>query len=243
MGMKKLMQKIQGLFHHLAIAGVVWQPRSEYKKVWNRLSPTERLAKVFVAGYSDEDQFHRAAEETKNYILEHTALKPDDAVLEIGCGVGRVGAALAPLCKKWIGCDVSGNMLKYARRRLAPFQNVELVEVSGYDLGPIGSESVDVVYATVVFMHLDEWDRYAYVKEAHRVLRPGGRVLIDNVNLCSDEGWAFFEQHRRFAPKRRPANISKTSTPQELETYLRRAGFRDIRVMLNRLWVCAAATK
>jgi hypothetical protein len=78
-------------------------------------------------------------------------------------------------------------------------------------------------------MHLDEWDRYNYVLEAARILRPGGRVFIDNFSICSDEGWAVFETHRTlFPPGARPPHISKSSTPQELETYLRRAGFTDV---------------
>jgi hypothetical protein len=68
-------------------------------------------------------------------------------------------------------------------------------------------------------------DRYSYVAEGMRVLRPGGRIYMDNFNLCSDEGWALFEQHRAIAPEDRPPHVSMSSTPQELETYLRRAGF------------------
>jgi hypothetical protein len=78
-------------------------------------------------------------------------------------------------------------------------------------------------------MHLEEWDRFNYVLEAYRVLRPGGRVFIDNVNLCSDEGWRVFEIHRQLPPQTRPPHITKHSTPQELTTFLQRAGFHDIR--------------
>ena len=42
---------------------------------------------------------------------------------------------------------------------------------------PIADSSIDVVYSTVVFMHLESWDRYAYVKEARRVLPPGRQAL------------------------------------------------------------------
>jgi len=83
-----------------------------------------------------------------------------DVVLEIGCGIGRVGRELAPQCRKWIGCDVSARMLNLAADRLREFPNVELVETSGYDLKPISDVSVDLVYCTAVFMHLEQWDRY-----------------------------------------------------------------------------------
>ena len=164
-------------------------------------------------------------------------INPDDEMLEIGCGVGRMGMVLAPICKKWIGCDVSKNMLNHAANRLENCKNIQLVELSGFDLIPISNSSVDLVYCTVVFMHLDEWDRYNYVLEVYRVLRPGGRIYIDNFNLCSDEGWAVFEQHRAIPPSQRPSHISRSSTPQEIETYLRRAGFKSISIEERNTWV------
>jgi ubiquinone/menaquinone biosynthesis C-methylase UbiE len=93
-------------------------------------------------------------------------------VLEIGAGVGRVGMVLAPICKGWIGVDMSENMLRHIERRLAGLTNVRTVATNGFDLSGIASESVDVVYSTVVFMHLDEWDRYGYIKEGcFRILK------------------------------------------------------------------------
>ena len=89
--------------------------------------------------------------------------------------------------------------------------------------------SIDLVYCTIVFMHLDEWDRFNYIREAFRVLRPGGRILIDNIDLQSSQGWAIFTNLlETFEPGQRPAQISQTSTRRELETYLQRAGFDSI---------------
>jgi SAM-dependent methyltransferase len=203
-------------------------PRSAYKAVWNQLSDTESRAKMHVVGSEREEDFSATAEETLAALMSTVGVRPDDTILEIGCGVGRVGSVLAPRCREWIGCDVSSNMIAHTRARLQQFPNVRAVEISGYDLQPIADQSVDLVYCTIVFMHLDEWDRYNYVLEALRVLRPGGRIVIDNFSICSDAGWEVFEIHRRFPPAERPSHISKSSTPQELETYLRRAGFADV---------------
>jgi ubiquinone/menaquinone biosynthesis C-methylase UbiE len=59
------------------------------------------------------------------------------------------------------------------------------VEISGYNLSGVADASVDVVYCTVVFMHLESWDRYNYILEAFRALRPGGRIYVDNSNLSA----------------------------------------------------------
>jgi SAM-dependent methyltransferase len=130
-------------------------------------------------------------------------------------------------------------MLRFAAERLRDLPNIELREISGYHLQGVADGSCDVVYCMVVFMHLETWDRYNYVLEAARVLRPGGRLYIDNVNLCSEEGWAVFEAHRRFPPDARPPHITECSTPQELETYLKRAGFAETQVRTEGLFVRA----
>ena len=207
------------------------QLRGDYKSVWSALSGTKEEAYMFVSGYTDEEKFLADAEDTLDILRETIGIRPGETFLEIGCGVGRVGRVLSPFVREWIGCDVSANMLRLAQRRLLGLANIRLQEISGYDLQPIPDNSVDAVYTTVVFMHLEEWDRYGYVLEALRVLKPGGRFYCDNVDLASKEGWKVFEQSRtRFPASARPAQISKCSTQPELETFLNRAGFADVRV-------------
>ena len=82
-------------------------------------------------------------------------LKPKK-VLEIGCGVGRLGFSIADHCKEWIGCDISGNMLKHAKKRLTEKRNVKFLELDENNLSSVPDKSVDVVYCSVVFMHLEE---------------------------------------------------------------------------------------
>ena len=171
--------------------------RSNYKEVWTTLSATEAAAKMHVGGSEDEEELARSGIGTTNFLLENVGVDSSDVVLEIGSGIGRVGKQLAPRCRRWIGCDVSPNMLKIAAERLREFSNVELVEISGHDLKPIADHSIDLVYCTVVFMHLEQWDRYNYVEEAFRVLRAGGKLYVDNANLCSEKGWEIFQRHRQ----------------------------------------------
>jgi len=217
--------------------------RSDYKKVWSALSTTEDQAKLHVIGVTDEAALQATGEETLRFLQESVGIGKEDVVLEIGCGVGRVGKVVAPLCRKWIGCDVASNMLSLTAQRLKELSNVELVEISGYDLSGVVDASVDVVYCTVVFMHLESWDRYSYILEAFRVLRPGGRIYVDNINLCSDGGWKVFETHRAFSPSDRPPHMTQNSTPQEIETYLKRAGFDEVRMRTDDDWIRALGSK
>ncbi len=204
--------------------------RSSYKQVWNLQAQDLDTAKLAVAGHTDEATFDETARDTIISLRQTIGLSPYDVILEIGCGVGRVGKLLAPQCIHWIGTDISGVMLGHARERLRDLPNVTLIELSGVGLREILSESLDVVYCTIVFMHLYEWDRYTYVTEAFRTLRPGGRCFVDNLNLASDTGWGVFEAGRAYPLERRPAHLSMCSTREELETYLKRAGFTEIQI-------------
>lgn len=214
-----------------------------YREIWEQLAATEESALLHVAGYTDEARISYEAGRTLDMLRGTIGIRPGDEILEIGCGVGRVGQVLAPLVKRWIGCDVSENMLRFAAQRLAALPNVQLVPISGNDLHPIPDASVDAVYCTVVFMHLDEWDRFAYVREAYRVLRPGGRFHCDNANLDSDEGWEVFLASSKFPPGHRPLHLSRCSTLTELEVYLRRAGFGTVQTGVGGVWAKAWGVK
>ncbi|MBA3960894.1 MAG: class I SAM-dependent methyltransferase [Chthoniobacterales bacterium] len=220
------LEKLQARLDSLARAPVLG--RSEYKAVWTELSKSADSAKWHIGGVDEEAWFETTGIATREALASSVGIRAEDTILEIGCGVGRVGKQLAPLCHKWIGCDVSPHMLELAAQRLKSFSNVELYEVGGFHLHPVPETSVDVVYSTVVFMHLEEWDRYNYILEAKRVLRPGGRLYVDNVSLCSDLGWEVFELHRQIPADQRPPHITKHSTESELRTYLERAGFSGI---------------
>ena len=116
--------------------------RSEYKKVWSALSTTEDQAKLHVIGVTDEAALQSAGEETLRFLQDTVGIGKEDVVLEIGSGIGRVGKVVAPLCGKWIGCDVASNMLSLTAERLKDLSNVELVELSGYDLSGVADTSV-----------------------------------------------------------------------------------------------------
>ena len=202
--------------------------RSDYKSRWTAVSKTLSDARMSVAYTEDEQELDRSGAATTRFLLDNVGIGPDDVVLEIGCGVGRVAKHMARHCRRWIGSDVSPNMLRFAAENVGALENVEFVELSGYDLRPIASESIDVVYCTVVFPHLSQWDRYSYVEDAFRVLRSGGKLYVDNVNLCSESGWKIFQEHRRIPPLERVPEMGECSTPEELIEYLRRAGFESI---------------
>jgi len=205
--------------------------RSDYASVWDALSPNSTAAARAATGLSDEYSLQAAGRQVAARIAGFVSVVPTDNVLEIGSGVGRVGWAMAPLCGNWIGCDRSKRMLKYAERRLATFDNVRFLQLSEPKLDGIPDASIDVVYCTNVFAHLDELERWQYVAESHRVLSTGGRLYIDTIALDSVEGWAMLSNN--LAQRRRrvdPPYMPLPSTSEEVAAYFKNAGFNSVRV-------------
>jgi ubiquinone/menaquinone biosynthesis C-methylase UbiE len=210
--------------------------RGNYKEHWNALSSNIQDARINIIGRADNEYWDATAIQDYEVLDKLLGIGAGDHFLEIGCGVGRLGARVAENCEHWTGVDVSIEMIKHAAVTLFDYPNVSLKEIDGYDLHELPDNSFTKVYCVIVFCHLDEWDRYSYVLEAHRVLKPGGQLLVNNINLCSKVGWAIFENLRALPPAGRDPWISKVSTPQELQEYMKHAGFQDIRVSEAEPW-------
>ena len=218
--------------------------RNNYKQTWNNLAHEMESAKNFVSGFQEEDEFKRTAIKTISVLKQTVGIKSTDEILEIGCGVARVGKELAPICKNWTGSDISSNMLMHAQKRLVDAENTSLVELSKVGLHEFADEKFDLVYSTVVFMHLFEWDRYTYVKEAFRVLRPGGKCFVDNLDITSETGKNMFLEGHSYEVDERPDYLSMISSGDELESYLHWAGFTNVELLRwDNAWVGAYGTK
>jgi SAM-dependent methyltransferase len=219
-------------------------PRRQYDAVWDALAATPELAKAAACGCQDESAVRRSAKTPVKNLIELAGVRPEDDVLEFGCGVARIGLELAPRCRSWTGADLSANMLATAAERLRGVNNVRLVKLQHVGLDQMESNSFDLVYSTNMLAHLDEMDRWRYVKDAFRVLRPDGRLCIDNVDLESDEGWGAFARGTESSQElERPPYIPTPSTAAELTTYALRAGFLQIQAHKRTPLVIVTARK
>jgi SAM-dependent methyltransferase len=95
-------------------------------------------------------------------------------VLEIGCGAGRVTRALAGLFGEVHAVDVSGEMVEQARKALAAFPGAHIYQNNGMDLTVLPAVEFDFAFSTIVFQHIPSREVIEnYVREVHRLLRPG----------------------------------------------------------------------
>ncbi|HMD61885.1 MAG TPA: class I SAM-dependent methyltransferase, partial [Opitutaceae bacterium] len=139
--------------------------RSAYKKVWERQAKDADLASLSVAGHTDEATLELTARGFIDTLRSTVGVDSEDVILEIGCGIARVGRPLCRECLHWFGADISGGMLGHAAGRLKDCPNTTLVELATVGLQEFPRDAFDLVYCTIVFMHLFEWDRYRYVEE------------------------------------------------------------------------------
>jgi ubiquinone/menaquinone biosynthesis C-methylase UbiE len=111
-------------------------------------------------------------------------LEPDMAVLDLACGHGRIANRLAERGARVTGLDATPLFLDRARRDAAS-RDVAVDYVEGdMRLLPWTDERFDrVVSWFTSFGYFDDQDNRRVLEEAHRVLRPAGRLLVENNNL------------------------------------------------------------
>jgi len=133
---------------------------------------------TYTHGYHEDIlEFYRqrTAEVCAAFLLPH--LEPDAPVLDMGCGPGAITVGLARRARTVVGVDASAQVVESARRRAREkgVGNASFEVGSVYEL-PFGDQSFDVVYAHQLMQHLS--DPVRALREARRVLRPGGLVAV-----------------------------------------------------------------
>lgn len=116
-------------------------------------------------------------------LVEHGAFEAAERVVEVGCGTGRFAARLLrdalPPTAQYHGIDLSRVMVRRTRERLQPFGDRATVTQSDGRFAVDGADgSQDRVVATYLLDLLSEADVRAFLAEAHRLLRPGGRLCL-----------------------------------------------------------------
>jgi SAM-dependent methyltransferase len=126
--------------------------------------------------------------------------------VEIGPGLGRICLALAQRFDRVIGIDISREMVDRARQ-LVTDERVSFVVGDGVSLHPVEPASADLVLTFTVFQHIPRISVIeGYIREAGRILRPGGVFVFQWNNTPGSRRWAvrryLLAQLQRFGMKR-----------------------------------------
>jgi SAM-dependent methyltransferase len=159
----------------------------------------------FQSGKVDYDQY------VKPFLRRMQFDPGDKSVLEIGCGVGRIARWMSQDFARYVGVDVSPEMIRRASANHLPRATFQTV--SGGDLTGIASASMDFVFSFAVFQHVPNRDAiFNYFAETARVLKPGGifRLHMKGLASASLGRWAL---EAGLAGEGRPGSGSRVKWP------------------------------
>jgi ubiquinone/menaquinone biosynthesis C-methylase UbiE len=175
--------------------------------------------------YATRDVLRRRA-----LVREALAASPGDRILDVGCGPGFYVAELLDAVGSEghvVGVDRSEDMLAVAAGRVSAHGNVEFHRGEATAL-PVGDAGFDRVLSVQVFEYVD--DVPAALAEMHRVLRPGGRVVLWDVDWATLSWHATDRDLMRRTLAAWDRHLADPSLPSTLSAQLRAAGFEDVRM-------------
>ena len=102
----------------------------------------------------------------------------EGSLLELGCGEGRGVELLAPKCDQYLGLDKIGEVIEKLKTN---YPDLDFRKAVFPPFKGIEDNSFDTIVSFQVIEHIKE-DRF-FLKEIHRVLKPGGRAILTTPNI------------------------------------------------------------
>jgi SAM-dependent methyltransferase len=174
-----------------------WASKADFRKTHRRLlrylrssHSNEQAVRLAVGG-----EFEAVGILLRETLIYH-GLRKADYLIDVGCGSGRLAKPLADyLTGKYLGIDVVPGLVAYARRLVSRADwRFEVAE--GLTI-PEADQRADMVCFFSVLTHLLHEESFAYLREAKRVLKPGGRILLSFLDFRVAMHWESFESNLR----------------------------------------------
>lgn len=167
---------------HVSFSSTAEARVAECRALFNRLARRQPEASVALYSLGSPALLSAFTGELAERLRAWGLVSPGRRVLDLGCGIGRVAAALAPEVAWIVGIDISPEMIAQACKRCTGLANLHFVVGSGRDLAGVPDASIDLVLAVDSFPYMVGSGNLsaAYFAETARVLVSGGDFLILN---------------------------------------------------------------
>ena len=178
-------------------------------------------------GYWDENvkNFPQSLLRMNEVMAEVAKIKASDRVLDAGCGIGGSSIFLA----ERIGCNVTGISLSERQishaRRLVHEKKVEgkvEFEIMDYCATSFPGESFDIVWGCESICYAD--DKEQFIKEAYRLLKPGGRLVVADGFVTKFEN----NDHPTIKNWTDGWQVNYLESPERFQQFMHAAGFKDV---------------
>lgn len=190
--MKKRLARILPKFLRTFLKKMYYFPMEIVDELKKRdaMIPPRRM--IFIG----DGDFEQIGNEFKKHFIELGNLQPDDRVLDVGCGIGRMAIPLTSYLSKegeYWGFDIVKKGIEWCQRHISPkYDNFHFLHSDIYNKQynrkgkiraqdfkfPFDNQFFDFVFLTSVFTHMLPPDVENYTGEISRVLKAGGKCMI-----------------------------------------------------------------
>ncbi|OGH20046.1 MAG: hypothetical protein A3D74_03945 [Candidatus Levybacteria bacterium RIFCSPHIGHO2_02_FULL_37_13] len=150
------------------------------------------------------------------------------SLLDIGCGTGRMVKYFNDLGFKALGCDIYDDALKAARKIN---KKNSIVRASAVKL-PFKKNAFDMIISISVIEHLTPKEAEKFIKEAERVLKPGGFIFLVTPNYSTP---IRLLQGKKWFGYLDPTHVN-FYTPKRLSTLLKNSGFINTKTRFKTIY-------
>lgn len=156
-------------------------------------------------------------------IFEIAQIKPGEDVLDVGCGTGSLAIAVRKTQEgqgRVVGIDPSANMLEVAVKKADKAQSDVDFRVGVIENLEFSTNQFDVVLSSFMIHHLPDDLKKEGMAEVYRVLKPGGRFVIIDVEPATFSLISLLHGHRQ--------SDGQPSVQSSYREFMGEAGFKNL---------------